>query len=381
MITLHTPQDGEEVKFTINGSTFSKELKLVTSIFKSGSEIMVAVDDGKMALVATDNTKSLCLNIEATDVEGSGCFVLAPDVFSGVLNNRSELTFTLQDSNLKFKAAKGRYSGDMSTEPVNSNVIEQLNETFGVEVRELSIPDSVFSALDKGIKHCDLKDAYGELDTELIRYIIGRGNSIKIVTYDQFHSAVLETTIDKKLKKDFSIAVYQSYFSAINSLAKGQKFNIAITDQFFYVKNESFFLSLPPIQYNEEDFQNALEMMEAVFEEKKTCSCRFSTDTFSKVIDNLCSIYELGSKMEVIFAKDKMKLNLATNYGSMSDIIAVADMKGGGTIDIDSPPINDVLNCAPSTDCAFSFIDNKAYLLEYRTEDTTIHYMVAVLQQ
>jgi hypothetical protein len=105
-----------------------------------------------------------------------------------------------------------------------------------------------------------------------------------------------------------------------------------------------------------------------------------ATDSFSKVIDNLCSIYELGSKIEVNIAKDKMKLNLATNYGSMSDTFAISNTKGSGTINIDAPPINDVLGCAPSTDCKFSFIDGKAYLLDFETEDTKVSYMIAVLQ-
>jgi DNA polymerase III sliding clamp (beta) subunit (PCNA family) len=380
MIVLNTPKNGEDVKFTINGSTFVKDLRLVSGIFKSGSDIMVAVADSQVALVANDNTKSLCLLVDAQDVEGEGCFTLDPAVFTGVLNNRGDVAFTLRDSSLKFKALKGRYGGDMSTEPVNSNIVDQLNEVFGVEVKELSIPDTVFSALDKGIKFCNLNDAYAELDTELVRYVIGEGQTIKIVTYDQFHSAILETKVDKKLKKDFKIAVYQSYFSAMNSLAKGQRFNIAINEQYFYVKNDKFFLSLPPIQYNEEEFEGASAAMEDIFAEKRSCSCTMATDSFSKVIDNLCSIYELGSKIEVNIAKDKMKLNLATNYGSMSDTFAISNTKGSGTINIDAPPINDVLGCAPPTDCTFSFIDGKAYLLDFETEDTKVSYMVAVLQ-
>jgi DNA polymerase III sliding clamp (beta) subunit (PCNA family) len=380
MIRLSTPKNGSEVKFTINGSTFVKDLRLVSGIFKSGSDIMVAVDAGQVALVANDNTKSLCLLVDAEGVEGEGCFILDPAVFTGVLNNRGEVAFTLRDSSLKFKATKGRYGGDMSTEPVNSNTVDQLNEVFSVEVKDLSIPDSVFSALDKGIKFCNLNDAYAELDTELVRYIVGEGSNIKIVTYDQFHSAILETKIEKKLKKDFKIAVYQSYFSAMNSLARGQRFNIAINEQFFYVKSDKFFLSLPPIQYNEEEFEGAMGAMTDIFAEKRTCSCEMSTESFEKVISNLCSIYELGSKIELILGKDKMKLNLATNYGSMSDTFAISNTKGSGTINIDAPPINDVLGCAPSTDCKFSFIDGKAYLLDFETDDTKVSYMVAVLQ-
>jgi hypothetical protein len=79
-------------------------------------------------------------------------------------------------------------------------------------------------------------------------------------------------------------------------------------------------------------------------------------------------------------AKDKMKLQLATNYGSMGDTLAVKDSKGGGTINVDAPPVNDVLNCAPDANCKFSFIDKKAYLLEFQTEDTSVSYMVSVLQ-
>lgn len=380
MFTIKSPVEGENLQFTIDGSSFLKELKLVTSIFRSGSEILVAATDGQLAIVATDNSKNLCLLVDATEVSGEGCFNLATDIFSGILNNRAEITFTLSSANLNFKALKGRYSGDMLVEPINSGTIDSLNEVFNLEVKDLSIPDSVFSTLEKGIKHCALRDAYGESDNELVRYITGKDNAVKIVTYDQFHSAILETTLDKKLKKNFAIAVYQSYFSAINSLSRGEKFNIAITNKFFYVKNQSFFLSLPPIQYSEEDFNSALEMMEAVADENKSCSCKISTNSFSKVVDNLCSIYELGSKIEIQVAKDKMKLNLATNYGSMSDSFTVGELEGKGTINVDAPPLNDVIGCAPAMDATFSFIENKAYLLNFELENTKICYIVAVLQ-
>lgn len=381
MITLYTPEVGAEAKFTINGTAFVKELKLISSIFKSGASIMLGIEDEKLVVIATDNTKSLILEIvTAKDISGRGCFIIDIPVLTGILNNRSDISFIFKDASLKFKAIKGKYTGDMSTEPVTLQVIEQLNDTFNVEVKDISLPDSIFSVLDKSMKYVNLTDSYGELDTELIRYIIGEGNKVKIITYDQFHSAILETTLENPLRKSFKIAVYKSYFAYINSLARGDKLSIAITDKFFYVKSDKFFISLPPIQYKDDEFNNSYELISDLMASEKTSSCELVIKEFSTVIENLCSIYERGSKIEVKTASNSMQLKLTTNYGTMEDVIRLSNVEGKGSIGIDAPPIKDVLSCVPTTPCKFSFINGKAYILEFETEDTSVSYMVAVLQ-
>lgn len=380
MIKLRSPKEGATLSFTVTGTQFTKDLKTVTSVFSAGAEFLLVLDAGNIAVIGSDNTKTCALVVEAQDVKGNGCFIIDTEVIKGVLNNRDEVKFTLSGSQLSFVATKGKYSGDMTIQPAGSNAIEQLNELLKVEVNEMSLPDTVFAKLDKSIKHCDLGDAYAELNSELIRYIVGNKDKVTIATYDQFHSALLNTKLEEPLKKPFKIAVYQSHFGIINGLARGTELKIAISDRHFYVSGPHFFLSLPPIQYNEEEFNVVHEMMQSMLKQEKAASCTVDTSELSNAVDNICSIYELGSKIELKIKGERMNFKLATSYGSITDALKVHEAEGNCAVLCDAPPLNDVLKCCPTGACTFSVVDGKAYIMQYKTEDMRVSYIVAVLQ-
>ena len=379
LIQLCIPAADSILSFSVDGQTFVKDLKLITSIFSSDAEFMLALEKGNLAIVGADTTKTCAIVLNALECSGDGCFIFDPKVLNGVLNNRAEIKFTLQNSQLSFSAAKGKYTGNMTTQPAGKTSVGQINILLATKVEAASLPESVFATLDKAIKYCKLGDSYAEIDSELVRYIIGNKNKITIATYDQFHSALLTTKVDT-IKNPFKIAVYQSHFDAIHKLAKQKEVQIAINDRYFYVSGPHFFLSLPPIQYNEQEFEVVHGIINDMITKEKIASCNLDTKALSNAIENICSIYEMGSKIELTVKQKRIDLKLATSHGSITDALAISDSEGTATINFDAPPLKDVLKCSPPNVCRFAIVENKAYTLEYKFDGIFLNYMVAVLQ-
>lgn len=381
MLTIHSPENGKEIKFTINGDEFSKDLRQVTSMFK-GAQIIVAVTDGEIAIAATDDARTLILASTGEAISGKGSFIIDPQMFSSLIGKREALAFVFKDSVLNFKAKKGRYSGSISTEPINSDVVASINSVVSSSAKSVPLPQAVFDAIDRGMRLVNINDAYGESESEMVRYILADKESLRIATYDSYHSAVYDSKMSTSLKRPLKLAVYQSYFSAINSIGKGKKLRIAISDKQFHVSSDSFFLSLPPIQFDDTEVDYFLNQVDELTKKKKDVRCLINSENFGSVLDNICSIYELGSRIELdVTEKGRMQFSLVTNYGTMRDAMPVDKVKGSAKIYLDAPPITDTFACVPQIpECNFSYIKGTAYMLNFKDEAMTATYIISVLQ-
>lgn len=378
---LVIPNSKTWVTFTLHGSEFIKTLKIVMGIFKAGSEFFLSAEKGKLYLLASDKAKVLRMEVPADSLQGEGCFIFDPQLLVGVFNHRAELSLEITYSGLKFKSVRGKYSGDLRIEPA-SDAVSYLNEYFTLEVDAKKLPEDFFKTLEKAIHYCNLTDSYSESDQELVRYITGKENHLKIFTYDQFHSALLTLTTDSSVDEEFKIAVYQSYFTAINNLSRGFPVSVALSDTYFYVQGKDFFLSLPPMQIDEEEYQSAESFIQDILNEDKAGTIHLDISDLEKVLSNVFSVYESGARIEVKFAEDTMKFSVATDRGKLSDWLKVAT-KGKGAFALDAPPIKDILKIAPKeVPCTLEYLEDRAYLLRFsgKKDDFSLAYIVSVLQ-
>ena len=380
-IVLSQPTEGEAIKFVASGEELQKDVKSVAKIFDKEAELLLAICGESVYVVGFDTSKSCWLKTNAKVLSGEGCFVILPEVLSGLLNKRSTMTFKFDGTQVSFKQKTGNYAGVMSIQPCSKNSISQLNGIFASQFESTAMPDSTFSALENALKLCNINDSYGEIPQELIRYIHADGENLSITSYDPFHSVLLNTKLEKPVKESFKIAVYHSHFGIINSLARGKGFKIAISDNQFYVKSSQFFLSLPPIQYNSGEYEIVKGLIESMIASEKAASFTIKIADFKNAIQNLYSIYESGSKIEMNFSDGKKaEIKLATSFGAIKDSISVEKAKGKCQILFDAPPINDLLKCLPDKICNFSVLENKAYLLSYKDKTTKVDYIVSLLQ-
>lgn len=118
------PQEGATIDFVLNSKSFLSALSKVKGIMGNGAKFVINVQaDKTFEVIGFDSNSCVVIKVEAGGVIGEGCFEFDSDLMKGIFSNRAELAFHFGGSSLKFKATKGRYTGDFAITPVSSDAL------------------------------------------------------------------------------------------------------------------------------------------------------------------------------------------------------------------------------------------------------------------
>lgn len=374
------PQEGATIDFVLNSKSFLSALSKVKGIMGNGAKFVINVQaDKTFEVIGFDSNSCVVIKVEAGGVIGEGCFEFDSDLMKGIFSNRAELAFHFGGSSLKFKATKGRYTGDFAITPVSSDALEQLNYMLETKESDHQLSDEIFKALKAGMSKCDISDVY--TGNELMRYIRMKDKRLTISSYDEYHAVQYATDINVDCE-DFSIAVTPSYFNNLSKLSADSPsaVKLTVTENTFYAQNDEFFLSLPPIQSSETEFTQVLGMLEQIMTTKPDGQCQVSGEKLQGAVDNLCAVYESGASIAFDLQPEKISLKIATNYGKIGDSLRVNNGKGKANFTVDPLTLGDILKSTPDSTFEFRVKEGSFYLLRDLNDKYELSYTGSILQ-
>lgn len=365
------------IQFKTDGQQLVKTLKKMSGIIKAAT-VLFAANQGKLVAILYNDDRYMQHEIEA-QVKGNGCFTVSLNHALGTFNSRSKLSFK-QDRKLQFKAETGAYSGSLEIQDVAPELIKNLNRVFAQQVESFSLPKRTLNQLYTGIKHCSITDPYAQSDQQLVRYIIGEEDSLRVVSFDNYHSALWQAQVKDKFQDPFILAIYPAYFSYIQNLAKTDSVSISITDKMFAVHSANFNLFLPPVQVDKKDFKASLTALDKLVAEAKLHKSVLSSLPLRNTVENFYSLYEKGSAMTVKASPERLEFSLASDHGVLTDSIELSRGKGSGEILVNVFLLKEVLSLAPEQDLKFAFT-SKFFSLDYTDKELNLVYLIALMQK
>lgn len=378
-LVLQQLDKDKPASFTIDGSVIQAHVKSISGLFKKEAEVLIAIYDGAVYVAGFDNAKSGWVKTDASDVSGQGCFIIIPDIFCNLVNKRGELKFDVTNQ-LEYKALKGRFKGNLSIQTLSNNTLMQANIIYAANYESVALPNKTYEEIADALVLSNLNDVYSETPTEFVRVIAATETALKVVTYSPYHSALVEVKLENKIKSPFTIAVYQSYFDNISSLAKGSSFKFAISSNYFCVIAKNFFLSLPPVQYSETEFELVGKLIADMIAAEKVAGFSIESEKLIDSFKSICSIYEPGSKIQLDIKDEKATFSLATSYGAVTESVKAKNQKGECSIGFDAPPLQDIIKFIPKDSCKLTVLDGKAYLLSFSVDNVKAHYIISLMQ-
>jgi hypothetical protein len=327
--------------FTVNASVLLDhiaKINSVTSLSQSGVDKahFIAADGSSLYVAGMTPDSNVIIRLpEIAAVKGVGIFEFNPALLGGLLKNRkTDFEFEYNGSGKTvFKSTKGKYGGDFDTATVAVDLINTLNElTNSEEDKKNKLSPQVMALLKDALNMTKLVDVF--FDKSLHSLIELKDGELSVSASDQCHIALYQSK-DQQLKGNFRLALTSSAFNIINKIADGSvKFMV---NEQFKVLGNNFWLAIPPIQVQDEDFSGPRDYIKTKFKNPQaTVVLQAGVD---QVIDNMNALrvvaktgdsnsadskYEIETNLE----KREMSLELKTPVGSTREVVKVTVAEG-----------------------------------------------------
>lgn len=373
----------QPIQFEIEGRHLVSVIKKISAIIKT-TTLIIAASDGKLALILSDNDRYMIHDLDAVNVLNNGCFMVSTANLIGLFGNRGHLRVK-QSKLLEFNAVDGPYKGQLNLQLVAPELVDNLNAVFSRSLEAFNLDQDTLKVLSQGIKFCSLTDIFGVNDKQFVRYLRGEGRELQVFSYDNYHSANWQAQLDDELKQDFTLAVYPVYFQYLNSLAKNDEIQVAISDRLFCLTNDKFRLFLPPVQLDRKQVKRHLKAIEAMEDEAKPFRAILDSALLKTLIANFYALHDNGNGMLVQVQDQQLCFSLASDLGVVSDTLELDKVKNGlddpkTSILVNAAILKDVVDQSPLTKAIFQFND-RYYQLTFKKQAFRLNYVVALMQK
>lgn len=301
-----------------------KKVNAVAAATGNAMSLFISSDGETLSLLAVNSDCFARIAIEAK-VDGFGCFGLDGQNFVGITKGRSDMSFSFNGSECRFKQLKGKYNGHLVTQPMTKDMAGML-ETYmqPAEKSGNNVPGELLALIGNGLKATAISDVYQ--GTTLLTYIQMNGNELKMSSFATQHFAYYRAPADFP-KVKINIALPSNYFSVINAVSDGSTSKFYMSASSIRVQGKGFLLVLPSSQVEEKHF-NTVEGLLATLK-KPEFSCKYSNSAMTVAVENLITLYSNNTNFE-LSSKDlsKLEVNFTTQNGSASDAIDITSRKG-----------------------------------------------------
>jgi hypothetical protein len=264
---------------------------------------------------STDTFSIFHLPNVKTDCDGS--FAFEPKTLTGLIKNRSDLSFSYKEGRFHFSALKGKYSADIITSEPSGTLLALTNSKTKSEKvgKSTTISGDMLVSLREAIKTCNLENLF-DVGNNLNCLIRASGGVLEVSCADSVHMAYYKARIDKSAK--FRMSFSAKLFSIIDKFvtSEGEDVDFVFNDNKFIVSGKSYMIDLPPVQTEDGSYDlapNYIKLLkdpiaEFVFREEGI-----------KTIGNMFSIADGNSRLQINIGSKSIGVSLSTESGSISD--------------------------------------------------------------
>lgn len=357
------------MKFKVDTGPFIEALKDLQKVAPSESVTLIA--NKGLFVSSTSTGASIEINVEKAKVEEKGKCTVPYATLEGVLRKRKEATFELDNKVLNFKASSSsKYAGNLTLLPFQEIKIEEEKDLLKLKEDELSKLAEIVSnvsLLSINLKKQDLLPICIKLGEKGIEASCASRNHMAYANYKKV-----------KFDKEHEFVVIPGIIPLIDAVAKKSKYKLSITENCVYAANDSFRIRFITQQI---DRFVKLDMVKKFLKDREEpdASIKAKTEDITSIFQNLLSLYEVNSFIELSVKDKEITASTKTKYGEASEKIK-GEVKGKikKAYSIHPKVFEDLISKCKSNTIDMGFHSGKSISLEQSKSDVKYMYSCSV---
>lgn len=354
------------MKITVTTQDFLAALADVKRVAPSETVNIIA-DKKSVTLMASSTGATIAVHVVGAKVGDKGHCCLPVAQLEGVLKKRKEVVFELDGEELKFKAGTATgYAGKLTTMPY-------AEIKLGKEEDPLKMDEEVLAKISEIISNVALTSVNLKKQDILPICMKFSKDGIEASCASRNHMAYAHYK-KKSFKKEHEFCIEPSIIPIIEAVSKKTTYSLAVTDNSVYAENERFQIRFVTQQF---DRFVKLEVVKEFIRsrEKAEVSVKTKTDDITATLQNMISLYEPNSFIEVSYKDSKLKVATKTKFGSASENV-VGELKGSFKKPYGVHPkvFEDIMNKCKASSIKLGFHSGSSISMEQSKNDTTYIY-------
>lgn len=376
------------MRFVADVKKFSDSLKLVSSVVSStgsGNCYSLVIKKDDLWIYANNETTTVkCKVTGISDLEGKGIAGFDLERFDKILKGRDKILFENKDTIFKFKSIKGSYSGDIVIIPIISETISGYEDTlaFSKKAKVTSLDPNTFLELRNSLAYTGISGIHESdvLDT----YIVLDKGTLEVVSSDNFHIAY--SRVKCKTDATFSLSPTKTIFEVLGKLSEfyGGTTEIEFSSDSIRARTENYSIVTATLQSSDTAFNRAKKYILDM--PKDISNIEINTSKIISILDNILSVYEVGSLVILTLKKIKdkyvLEFSMKSALGNVSDKLPLKEEKCKAfECSFDPRLFLDSINLAKCPEATLSYLTDKALVLKCKKESTNIVYINSVVSK
>lgn len=288
-----------------------------------------------------------CVRLDDVEVEHEGSVSFDIKTVQGLLKNAGSVRVTVDEGRLAIKAIKGRYKANTEFQEVEDVDIMMVADNMETD-KIKPLKADVIKSLRDGFKHCSLTNFYS--DEVILAYVDITKSGVSIATADNFHVAWFTEELKTGLNTRFTMP--SKTFHVIDKFMEDTDAAFDLGSGKLRVVGDSFVLSLPEVQSDVESFELVPSYVNGL--SKPTTSIVYDRKDMQS-LDNMFTIMDEDTKMELKIKDDKSRISLSTRSGSVSDAFTIKKKGKDCVAHIDPRIFNDLFKATVSSTIPMTF--------------------------
>lgn len=354
------------MKITVTTENFLAALSDVKRVAPSETVNIVA-DKKSVTLTASSTGATIVVLVEGAKVGDKGHCSVPVATLEGVLKKRKDVVFELDGEELKFKAGTATgYAGKLTTVPYQEVKI-------GKEESPLKMDEETLAKISEVIASVTLTSVNLKKQDILPICMKFSPDGIEASCASRNHMAYAHHK-KKTFKKTQEFCIEPSIIPIIEAVSKKATYSLAVTDNSVYAENERFQIRFVTQQF---DRFVKLEVVKGFLKgrEKAEATIKTKTDDITATFQNMISLYEQNSFIEVVCKDGKLKVSTKTKFGACSENVP-GEMKGSFKKPYGVHPkvFEDIMNKCKANTIKLGFHGGVSISMEQSKNDTTYVY-------
>lgn len=354
------------MKVKVTTEHFINALKDVQKVAPSET-INITADKKTLSLSASSTGASISVVVVGAKVESKGHCAVPVATLEGVLKKRKDVVFELAKDELQFKAGSATgYAGKLTTVPYQEVKIEKEESTLKLDEETLSKISEIIShvALNSvNLKKQDILPICMRLSEDGIEASCASRNHMAYAHYKK-----------KTFKKAHEFCVEPSILPLIESVSRKAAYKLAVTDNSVFAEGENFQIRFVTQQLDRfVKLETVKEFLKS--RPKAEATVKAKTEDVSSSFQNMLSLYEQNSFIEVTCKDNTLKVATKTKFGAASEGIK-GETKGGFKKPYGVHPkvFDDLLIKCKASTIKLGFHDGSAISIEQSKADVNYSY-------
>ncbi len=318
----------EKAVLTFDGKFLTEVLKRVDSVtrFSESADALthshlLASFKGDVFVIGRTPDTFVCHEIVGASCTVDTVFNIDPKSLMGLIAKRGLLEAEYDHPMVKMKEAKGRYKAEFKVKQLSPEQVPMVEEGLRHHIEGGHVMErDVIDKMNEGIRAVRIKDVI--TDEAIICRVMCDGKHMKVISPGDWTSAQYIAPFKKQVES-FRFSMTGAMFDLVNKFCGDEKVTFHVDSSAFTAEAESFVMTLPPVQSNDEDYRFVENMLNDLG--KPVVAVNITGD-LQTPFNNIATLVDAKGNVnaQIHVKKKELRIKFGNDSGSASDALKLS---------------------------------------------------------